>query len=114
MQDRNPEDRLVVLVDQLEEVFTLCQDEDERRALFGNLLYAATIPGGRVVVILGMRADFYQRCAAYPDLRSLVARHQFLVGPLSNEALREAIELPARRVGLEFEAGLIQTISGPR
>ena len=51
--------RLVVLVDQFEEVFTLCTDESARRDLIANLLHAATVPGGRTVVILTMRADFY-------------------------------------------------------
>ncbi|MFN2506780.1 MAG: TIR domain-containing protein [Acidimicrobiales bacterium] len=112
LEGRDPQERVVVLVDQLEEIFTVCRDEEERKGFLANLLYAATIPGGRVIVLLGMRADFYQRCAAYPELRALVARHQFLVGPLSTEDLREVIVEPARRVGLELEVGLVETILG--
>ena len=61
-------ERLVVLVDQFEEVFTLCTDEAERRDLITNLLHAARVAGGRTIVVLTMRADFYPRCAAYADL----------------------------------------------
>jgi hypothetical protein len=75
--------QLVLVADQFEELFTLCDDEAERKAFLDNLLYAATIPGGRVVVVVGMRADFYHRCAAYPDLRSLISTEQYLVGPLT-------------------------------
>ena len=111
LDDHPVSDRVLLVVDQFEEVFTLCADEDERRAFLANLLYAATIPGGRVVVVLGMRADFYHRCAPYPDLRALVADQQFLVGPLDADGLRRAIEEPARSVGLELEAGLVETIT---
>ena len=111
LADSLPAQRVLLVVDQFEEVFTLCGDEDERRAFVADLLYAATIPEGRVVVVLGMRADFYHRCAAYPDLRALVADQQFLVGPMDPEGLRRAIEEPARRVGLELEAGLVETIT---
>ena len=51
------------VVDQFEEVFTLCRDADERAAFVANLLYAASIPDGRCTVVLTMRADFYHRCA---------------------------------------------------
>ncbi|MGH8907396.1 MAG: TIR domain-containing protein [Egibacteraceae bacterium] len=106
-----PADRRVMLVvDQFEEVFTLCADERERAAFLANLCYAASIPGGRVVVIVAMRADFYHRCALYPQLAALMAAQQFLVSPLGPDALREAIERPAWQAGLELEAGLVPTI----
>jgi WD40 repeat protein len=100
----------VLVVDQFEEVFTLCHSEDERRAFFSNLLYAATIPDGNVVVVLTMRADFYHRCGAYPELAQQLGAHQYLVSPLQRDGLRQAVEEPARRVGLAFEPGLVATI----
>ncbi|MDA0159823.1 TIR domain-containing protein [Solirubrobacter ginsenosidimutans] len=102
--------RLVLVVDQLEEAFTLCTDDAERRAFFSTLLFAAAAPGGPCVVVLTLRADFYPRCAAYPELSQLVSGQQFLVSPMDRAAVRQAIEEPARRVGLEFEEGLIDTI----
>ena len=98
------------MVDQLEEIFTLCSDEGERAAFLGNLVYAATIPGGRTVVVATMRADFYHRLAEHPDLRALVATNQILLGPLDARGLRRAIEEPARRCGLELEPGLTRRI----
>jgi WD40 repeat protein len=105
-----PEERVVLVVDQLEEVFTLCSDDEERRALFSNLIYAASAPGGPGVVVVTMRADFYQRCAPYHEFSQLVSGRQMLVSPMGRDAIRQAIEEPARRVGLEFEEGLIDTI----
>ncbi len=97
-------------MDQLEELFTLCQDDGERAAFLGNLMYAATIPGGRTVVVAAMRADFYARLAEHPELRSLVAAQQVLLGPLDARGLRRAIEQPAQRAGLELEPGLTRRI----
>jgi WD40 repeat protein/energy-coupling factor transporter ATP-binding protein EcfA2 len=102
--------RLLWVVDQAEELFTLCRDERERAQSIANLLYAASIPDGPSVVVFTLRADFYPRCAAYPDLAEHVAAQQFLVGPMDEAGLRQAIEEPARQVGLQFEAGLVDTI----
>jgi WD40 repeat protein/energy-coupling factor transporter ATP-binding protein EcfA2 len=110
LESRPEGERVMVLVDQLEEAFTLCADAGERAAFLGNLVYAATIPGGRVVVIASMRADFYHRLAEHPELRALVSTHQHLVGPMDARALRRAIEEPARHAGLELEPGLTRRI----
>lgn len=107
---RPQSERVVWVVDQFEEVFTLCRDEAERAKFIANLLYAATVPGGRSAVVLTLRADFYQKCAAYPELSAQVSAQQFLVSLMSAEGLRQAIGEPAWRVGLELEQGLVETI----
>ncbi len=102
--------RVVIVIDQLEEVFTLCSDEREREQFFANLLHAAFASGGQTVVVVTMRADFYARCAEYPELAQRTARSLALVGAMDDDELRQAIEEPARRVGLFLESGLVQTI----
>jgi WD40 repeat protein/DNA-binding winged helix-turn-helix (wHTH) protein len=101
---------LVWVIDQFEEVFTLCRDENERTQFIANLLYAASVPDGRDIVVLGMRADFYAKCASYPELSRFIASQQFLVSPMDAAGLRSAIEEPAWRVGLAFEDGLVERI----
>jgi WD40 repeat protein len=110
VEGRPESERVLVVVDQLEEAFTLCSDDGERAAFIGNLMYAASIPGGRCVVVIAMRADFYGRLAEHPELRSLVGSQQVLLGPLDARGLRRAIELPAKRAGLELEPGLTRRI----
>jgi class 3 adenylate cyclase len=100
-------DSALVVVDQFEEVFTLCRDENERRAFIDALLDAAE-RGRRVVVAL--RADFYGHCAAYPRLAAALENRQVLVGPMSEEELRRAIERPAEHAGLLLEPGLVEGI----
>ncbi len=107
---RPPDERLVWVVDQGEEVFTLCRDERERARFLDNLLAAAADPDGRCVVALALRADFYARCAAYPELARQVAAHQLLLGPPDRGALRRAVTRPAARAGLAFEDGLADAI----
>ncbi|HEV3162743.1 MAG TPA: TIR domain-containing protein [Isosphaeraceae bacterium] len=110
LRDAPASRRLVLLIDQFEEVFTLCSDDRKRQALIENLVSAAGAPAGRVLVVLTLRADFYGKCAGYPRLATAVADHQVLVGPLSEDELRRAIERPAHLVGCEFEAGLVETL----
>ena len=107
---RPEHDRKVMgVVDQFEEVFTLCTDEHERRMFVLNILHASSADGPGIVV-LTMRADFYPRCAAYPELAQQLSAHQFLVGPMDDTQLRQVIEEPARQVGMRFEPGLVDTI----
>lgn len=103
-----PGQRLLVVADQFEEVFTLCPDEQERVAFFGDLVALALEP--RVRVVIGVRADFYARCAGYPELVTAIDRHQLLVSPMSDDNLREAVTGPARWAGLSVEQALAETV----
>ncbi|MHC4244526.1 MAG: toll/interleukin-1 receptor domain-containing protein, partial [Planctomycetota bacterium] len=102
--------RVVVLIDQFEEIFTLCNNDSHRKAVIENLLYASSVAHGRTVVVLTMRADFYSKCAEYSSLAAALSDHQVLVGPLTEEELHRAIECPAQLVGCELEAGLTELL----
>ncbi|WP_050515410.1 AAA family ATPase [Streptomyces rimosus] len=106
--------RWVVVVDQLEELFTLCADEEERRSFLDLLLgIAGTDPEGNGpagLVVYGLRSDFYTPCAGYPQLRTALQGCQVVVGALSADGVREAILYPAQDVGLEVETGLVEVL----
>jgi energy-coupling factor transporter ATP-binding protein EcfA2 len=102
--------RIVFVIDQFEEVFTLCREERECAQFLANLVYASSVPEGQCMVLVTMRADFLPKCAGFPDLAARVAAEQFLVSPMDTDMLRQAIEEPARRVGLSFEAGVVDKI----
>lgn len=102
--------RVVLLVDQFEELFTLCLDDTRRISFIDNLLYASSQTGGRTVVVLTMRADFYGKCSAYPNLADALSDHQELVPPMTKEELRRAIERPAQFTGCELEPGLTEML----
>jgi WD40 repeat protein/transcriptional regulator with XRE-family HTH domain len=103
-------ERVLILVDQFEELFTLCRDEMERIAFIENLLAAAQDRSKRTTVIIALRSDFYSHCAQYPQLRQTVAAEQEYIGQMTAEELQRAIEEPARRGGWEFEPGLVEVL----
>jgi DNA-binding SARP family transcriptional activator len=104
------DERLVLAVDQFEEVFTACREEAERAAFAAALVAAADDLDQRVVVVLAIRADFYGRCAEHRALAAQISANQVLVGPMSRDELGRAIELPARRAGLRVEPKLVSAL----
>ena len=105
-----PAGRMIVAVDQFEETFTTCRDESERAAFVDALVAAARDPRRPALVLLAVRADFYGRCAAYPELARLLGACHVLVGTMRRAELRRAIELPAQEAGLRVEPELTDAL----
>jgi WD40 repeat protein/class 3 adenylate cyclase len=101
--------RLVLVIDQFEELFAGEVDEAQRSACVAAIVTAAADPE-RCVIVIGLRADFYGHCASYPELARLLAANQVLVGPMRDRELRRAIELPARRVGVRVDSALVDRL----
>ncbi|MER6763346.1 MULTISPECIES: nSTAND1 domain-containing NTPase [Amycolatopsis] len=110
MADRPSDVDLLLVVDQFEEVFTLCRAEDEREWLIDALVAAASGPTSRARVVIGVRADFYGHCARYPALVDALRGAQVLVGPMTPEDLRETITRPAAAAGCMVEAALVSRL----
>jgi WD40 repeat protein/class 3 adenylate cyclase/tRNA A37 threonylcarbamoyladenosine biosynthesis protein TsaE len=106
-EDQPDSSRLVVIVDQFEEVFTHCRREEERTAFFDALVHAARIPDGPTTVVVVLRGDYYGHCAVHQELGQLMAASHLLVGPMSTSEMRTAIEEPARCAGLTVEPELV-------
>ncbi|MBD2677209.1 CHAT domain-containing protein [Nostoc paludosum FACHB-159] len=96
----------ILVIDQFEELFTLCADETHRVTFIEKLL--SLIPFQKVIVT--MRADFWGECASYRNLKDLMEVRQKLIGPMDAAELRKAMEMQAAQVGLRFEAGLSNSI----
>ena len=111
--------RLILVVDQFEDLFTAGEDTDagrvEREAFIAALHAAATVPVGRqelppALVIAAMRADFLGRLIAYPALRAVMDAGLFTVGPMSEAELRLAMTGPAAEAGLAVEPALVEAV----
>lgn len=98
-----------VIVDQFEELFTLCHDREERNR-FLDLLLSAREPESRLRVVVAVRGDFYGHCAAHRNLAEAVCRANLLVGPMNGDELREVITGPATAAGLNVERSLTARI----
>jgi DNA-binding SARP family transcriptional activator/WD40 repeat protein len=101
--------RLMVVVDQFEELFTMCRDDELRCRFVAGLARSVGDPRAPVSVVVAVRADYYARCAALTDLAPLLGS-ALLVGSMTDRELCRAIEEPARRVGLRLEPGLTDAI----
>ncbi len=101
--------KVVLLVDQFEELFTQTASEDERRRFIDLLTTAVREPHGWVILLLTLRADLYDRPMAYPELGRLILGHQTLVLPMDMHEQRAAIKQPAALpdVQLTFEGNLV-------
>ena len=96
----------VLVVDQLEELFVLC-DDPAAQARFGAGVcrWAATAP-----VVVTLRADHLGEVTELPDLAARVQAGIYLLGAMSEPQLRAAIEGPATKIGLRLEPGLVDLL----
>ena len=115
-RDRPPpqQRRLLLVVDQFEELFTHCADEGQRRAFITALHAAATAGHGpdqtpASLAVLGVRADFEARCADYPELAGPV-QDRYLVTAMTGRQLRMAITEPAKKAGSGVDDDLVEVL----
>ena len=111
---QQPPRRLLLVVDQFEQVFTQCADEKQRRAFITALAAAASTGHGpddvpAALVVLGVRADFEARCADYPQLAGAV-QDRYLVTAMTDRQLRLAITEPAKTAGSRVEEDLVEVL----
>lgn len=105
--DRLP---LIILVDQFEELYTLCDDDKVRSAFVENLLCAASDSSQRVSVIITMRSDFLGKTQQHPRLNKLFSSQGFLVPIMQPEELAIAINEPAKQAGCELDKATVQLL----
>jgi WD40 repeat protein/DNA-binding SARP family transcriptional activator len=104
------ESELLLVVDQFEELFTLTADEETRRRFLAGLTALAADPRSPVRVLVTLRADFLDHPLRYPEFGELLRAGMVAVAAPSEDELAEAIERPARRVGVRYEPGLVSQI----
>jgi len=108
LPERSP--RVLLVVDQFEELFTVCANEQERQE-FIRLLAEGSDREGRLTIVTTMRADFVEQALQYPALAKLIQRDRaFWLVPLEPSELRDAIAEPARMQGYELAEGLLEVI----
>jgi hypothetical protein len=111
--DAAPEkpDRLLIYVDQWEELYAMAGVEDKARLAQHSadverfielLIVAASSAGSRASVVITVRADFYNPLIRNPLLAALLPKQQVNMAPMSRNDLRAAIEMPAKTAGMSF------------
>ncbi len=107
LKDSDPHVQLLLFIDQFEELFTLA--DAEHAAPFAAML-AGAADCARLRVIVTMRHDFYQSAVEIADLAELLRTGSFPLAAPRRDALRQMIERPAERAGLQLAAGLVECI----
>ncbi len=108
---RQNKPRLLLVIDQFEEVFAQCHSEEERKAFIDNLLAAVNpLDVQPVTVLMLLRADFYAQLAHYDQLRELVSKQQEFIGAMSRDELFRAIVQPAALGNWKIQEGLVEVI----
>src|SRR5215469_12397760 len=103
-------DRLLIVVDQFEELYTLASDEEARRRFLDELLATSSRAGSRANVVLTLRGDFVGKALAYRPLSDRLQDAQINLGPMTRAELEKAIREPSKKIQLEFESGLVKRI----
>ncbi|MEJ6483797.1 tetratricopeptide repeat protein [Nostoc punctiforme UO1] len=103
------EERVVLVIDQFEECFTLCKDE-ERKKFFNCLLDVLERLKDKFCLVLGIRADFYGRFLEYGKLGNKIVSHQVSVQSMTEIEIEEAIKKPSEKVGLKVETALVEAM----
>ncbi len=103
--------QLVLVVDQFEELWTLASS-DAARERFVELLVHAADAQDVLRVVATLRADHYDLPLQHPGLGPVVSGATFAVTPMTAAELADAIVLPAERLGVRFEPGLVATMVG--
>ncbi len=95
--------KILLFIDQFEELYTLVADEAERDAFVAALCGVADDPAAPLRVLLSLRSDFLDRLGAHKHFAEAVARGLVFLQPLAQEALREALVAPVEQLGYAFE-----------
>jgi hypothetical protein len=103
-------DRVLIVVDQFEELYTLTSDEEARRRFLDELLATSSRAGSKANIALTLRGDFVGKALAYRPLSDRLQDTQINLGPMTRQELECAICKPAEKIQLEFESGLVRRI----
>lgn len=104
--------RVILVIDQFEEVFTLCENNEEREQFFACLMSALSSTNNQLCLIIAVRSDFIGKCLEqkYSGLAQTITSNTINVLPMEDNEIRDIICKPAHQAGLEVDAALVTEI----
>ena len=108
LQENGQRGRVLLVVDQLEELYHAGIEDDVRQIYLDNLVTACS--EGPLCLVVALRSDFYDAAGGHAGLRTLLAQNQLYIGPMSEAELKRAVTVPALQYGWRFEPGLVDRI----
>ncbi|BAY26758.1 WD-40 repeat-containing protein [Calothrix sp. NIES-2100] len=114
IQQNHPNNRVLLIADQFEEIYTLCNNPEIRRkfldCLLGSLETPTSLSASARVLVATMRADFLGNALSYRPFADVLQNADWKLGPMNREELTQVIEKPAQKLGVTFETGLVERI----
>ncbi len=114
IQQNHLNHRILLIADQFEELYTLCKQEEIRRRFLDCLLTClgntTTSSTSALVLVTTMRVDFLANALAYPEFADRLRESDIKLRSMNHQELVSVIEKPVQRLGVTFEAGLVQRI----
>jgi len=113
IHQNHPNDRVLLIADQFEELYTLCSDDTVRRSFLDILLASFSSPNSQLfsaVLVATMRADFLGNALSYRPFADLLQNADIKLGAMNREELSQVIEKPADKLGVKFADGLVKRI----
>ncbi len=101
---------ILILIDQFEEIYSLCDDVEERRIFIENLLHATRDRSKKVFVVITLRSDFLAQTQAYPELSRIIALNNVLVPAMNEDELCRAIAKPAENAGHPIDKATVNLL----
>lgn len=116
LEKQSHADRLLLVADQFEELYTLYSEPETQQRFLDVLLQAISpaspppYPQTPLHLVLTLRADFLTQVLAHRSFADALRDADVKLGPMTLEELRRAIEKPAETQGVTFEPGLTERI----
>ncbi|BDI14286.1 hypothetical protein ANSO36C_00880 [Nostoc cf. commune SO-36] len=114
IQQNHPNDRVLLIADQFEEIYTLCNNQEIRLKFLDCLLASLVTPtfltSSATVLVTTMRADFLGNALSYRPFADVLQNGDVKLGPMNREELTQVIEKPAQKFGVTFADGLVERI----
>ncbi|BBD65423.1 WD-40 repeat-containing protein [Nostoc commune NIES-4072] len=114
IQQNHPNHRVLLIADQFEEIYTLCNNQEIRRKFLDCLLASLETPvslsSSATVLVTTMRADFLGNALSYRPFADVLQNADLKLGPMNRKELTEVIEKPAQKLAVTFETGLVERI----
>ncbi|MGQ0603955.1 MAG: nSTAND1 domain-containing NTPase, partial [Anaerolineales bacterium] len=108
--DEHPDaNRVLLVIDQFEETFTLCAEVDVRRA-FLDVLVEGVRRNSALHIVFTIRADFLGLAYSHRPMADALQDSTLILGPMTRLELARAVKEPARKHGVIFESGLVERI----
>ncbi|TFI54895.1 hypothetical protein BLD44_007910 [Mastigocladus laminosus UU774] len=114
IQQNHPKQRLLVIADQFEELYTQCREQAVRHRFLDCILASIqSLTSGSLfstVLVATIRADFLGSALSYRSFVDVLTNTDIKLGPMNREELSQVIEKPAEKLGVNFEVGLVERI----